>query len=313
MQDELAQLIELTYQKTGIAPGLIEKDYYVTRLINIISRIKNDYFKLVFAGGTCLAKAHRITKRMSEDVDFKVQKHNLVKLATKKHRTEFSKLRNDIVNALKDTEFKCDARPTEGRNTHVKIYIDYPAIFPKDPNNREYILLELTISEIRLPIHNLSINTLIQDMLGKGPVSDSCSLECVSIEETAAEKWVALTRRVAESIRSPGKDQDYCKALVRHIYDLFVIVHENKLGNDFISLAKSIVLVDKEKYKRQHKEYYQNPKDEIIYSLDLLQEDKFLNYYENFIESLVYQEDAPSYKNALNCIVELSNRVMSVL
>ena len=29
-------------------------------------------FRLVFAGGTCLARAHRLVERMSEDVDFKV-------------------------------------------------------------------------------------------------------------------------------------------------------------------------------------------------------------------------------------------------
>lgn len=29
-------------------------------------------FTLVFGGGTCLARAHKLTQRMSEDIDFKI-------------------------------------------------------------------------------------------------------------------------------------------------------------------------------------------------------------------------------------------------
>lgn len=130
MRNDLRELIEATYQETGVSAGLIEKDYYVTRLINKISQINGDCFKLIFAGGTCLAKAHSITKRMSEDVDFKVKQNDTAKsFSTKKHRAEFSKLREKIVEELKNTEFKCAAQPTEGRNTHVQIYVDYPVFF----------------------------------------------------------------------------------------------------------------------------------------------------------------------------------------
>jgi predicted nucleotidyltransferase component of viral defense system len=73
-QEQLKELVSITSEKLGIRyPAIIEKDYYVTHIINSLSGIENEYFRLIFAGGTCLAKAHKIVKRMSEDVDFKIQ------------------------------------------------------------------------------------------------------------------------------------------------------------------------------------------------------------------------------------------------
>lgn len=310
MQNDLAELIELTYQQTGILPGLVEKDYYVTQVINQISQIKNEYFKLVFAGGTCLAKAHKITKRMSEDIDFKVLKNCSATLSTKKHRAQFSKYRDQIISVLNNSKFQCDPKPTEGRNTHVKIHVDYPAVFPKNPNNRDYILLELTISEIKLPIRTLSINTLIQEMLNLKESEVLRSLNCISVEETAAEKWVALTRRVAESARNLVKNEEYEKTLVRHIYDLYIIMQQINVGDEFISLSKEIMQFDREKYKYLHKEYYCNITDEIKYSLHLLHENKYKIYYDNFIQSLVYDSRPPSYAEALSFVEKLSVKII---
>ncbi len=76
-QDQLKELVSIAAESLGIRyPSILEKDYYVTRIIHALSGIENECFRLIFAGGTCLAKAHKIVKRMSEDVDFKIQLKN---------------------------------------------------------------------------------------------------------------------------------------------------------------------------------------------------------------------------------------------
>lgn len=76
-QDELKELVLLTAENLRIQyPSIIEKDYYVTNAIHSLSGIENEYFCLIFSGGTCLAKAHKIVKRMSEDIDFKIRLKN---------------------------------------------------------------------------------------------------------------------------------------------------------------------------------------------------------------------------------------------
>lgn len=68
---------------------MVEKDIHITDMLEALSRlqVRHGYFQrlmrgestrvddgitLVFAGGTCLSKAHRFVSRMSEDVDIKV-------------------------------------------------------------------------------------------------------------------------------------------------------------------------------------------------------------------------------------------------
>jgi hypothetical protein len=76
LDNKVLQLINEAGVILELPTTVIEKDYYVTQVIHILSDTENEYFRLVFAGGTCLAKAHKIVKRMSEDVDFKIQLHN---------------------------------------------------------------------------------------------------------------------------------------------------------------------------------------------------------------------------------------------
>lgn len=72
LDEKLLRLIGATSEVLGLEDVVIEKDYYVTQIIHALSDLENDFFRLVFSGGTRLAKAHKIVKRMSEDVDFKI-------------------------------------------------------------------------------------------------------------------------------------------------------------------------------------------------------------------------------------------------
>ena len=51
-------------------PDIIEKDYYLHRLLDRISRDSYLREKMVFKGGTCLVKAYLGYYRFSEDLDF---------------------------------------------------------------------------------------------------------------------------------------------------------------------------------------------------------------------------------------------------
>lgn len=73
LDESVIPLPKTIYHRTKLkSEELVEKDY-----------TENEYFRLVFAGGTCLAKAHKIVKRMSEDVDFKIQLKSIRKIFSK--------------------------------------------------------------------------------------------------------------------------------------------------------------------------------------------------------------------------------------
>jgi hypothetical protein len=50
----------------------VAKDFHVVRAIRALAAVDAAPFTLIFGGGTALARAHRLVRRMSEDVDFKI-------------------------------------------------------------------------------------------------------------------------------------------------------------------------------------------------------------------------------------------------
>lgn len=57
--------------ETGVAAPFVEKDWFVTQVISILSDIKSSGYEIVFSGGTALSKAHGLLQRFSEDIDFR--------------------------------------------------------------------------------------------------------------------------------------------------------------------------------------------------------------------------------------------------
>ena len=68
----LDQLLEVQEYFGLPSPGLVEKDWHVVKALAAIAAVDSGDFRLVFGGGTALSRAHKLTKRMSEDVDLKI-------------------------------------------------------------------------------------------------------------------------------------------------------------------------------------------------------------------------------------------------
>lgn len=65
--DEVADALELPSSQ------VVEKDFRVVEVLSaIVAAPLPSGARLVFAGGTCLARAHGLVRRMSEDIDLKV-------------------------------------------------------------------------------------------------------------------------------------------------------------------------------------------------------------------------------------------------
>lgn len=68
-REQFQDAIDLAYEQTGIMVQAIEKDYYVTMLLKLLSG-KIPY--IVFKGGTSLGKCHKVIRRFSEDIDITI-------------------------------------------------------------------------------------------------------------------------------------------------------------------------------------------------------------------------------------------------
>ena len=68
----LQDLLEVQKYFDLPSPVLVEKDWYVVRALAAINAADVKPFRLVLSAGTALSRAHRLTWRMSGDIDLKI-------------------------------------------------------------------------------------------------------------------------------------------------------------------------------------------------------------------------------------------------
>jgi predicted nucleotidyltransferase component of viral defense system len=314
LNNELKRWLEFTAYTLNVGEEFIEKDWYVTRAIQALSELKLPDLQLVFAGGTCLAKSHRVANRMSEDVDFKVSMtEDCAKVSTSFLRKKLSNLRQQVQISLIAAGFECNSDCIRARNNNRFMVFDlpyYPLLSAKE-YLRSTIQVELTVSTLQLPTEYLPVQTLIADVIGERPELPQAKVATIALVETAAEKWVALTRRIAMC------DRGYLtldKTLIRHLYDLHQIFTAGKLTEQFPKLINQIIATDQMQFKNQHPEYFNDPLSEIKRSLQLLEHNVELKqYWQDFIDAMVIEKPAPTYEKAFQTFSVLSQPVLAML
>ncbi|HAT7074061.1 TPA: nucleotidyl transferase AbiEii/AbiGii toxin family protein [Legionella pneumophila] len=313
LNEKLFELITATGEMLDLEGSVIEKDYYVTQVIHALAEVESDYFRLIFCGGTCLAKAHKVVCRMSEDVDFKIQvKKRDAGFSKSQTLKELKKFRAQINSSLMLPGLVTGIPVVRNEGKYSRIEMNYPSVFPVNAGLRPHILLEFTLSDVRLAVENLSVKTLIEQTLENINLFKSSSTHCVSVNETAIEKWVGLTRRIAAIERAYHADDE---TLIRHVYDLNAINKADRISADFYVLAKAIITNDARQFKNQHPEYAVDPSSEIQLSLSLLRHKPlWKERYQKFIEEMVY-DNAPAieYEKAINVLERISTGVIDTL
>ncbi len=87
--EEFKDVIEMVVNETGRSGVIIEKDYYVTLILRLLSEQLDN---VVFKGGTSLSKGFHAINRFSEDIDITFNEH--IGEARRK------KLKNKIINGI---------------------------------------------------------------------------------------------------------------------------------------------------------------------------------------------------------------------
>lgn len=111
MSDELPNHLRAVADFFGL-PGTaaVAKDFHVVRAIKALAAIDAAPFDLVFGGGTALARAHRIIRRMSEDVDFKIVPRAPAPINRSALRRQLERLRHSVSSTFQATGFAFDPK-----------------------------------------------------------------------------------------------------------------------------------------------------------------------------------------------------------
>lgn len=102
------------------SPALVEKDWHVVKALAAIIATDTAPFRLVFGGGTALSRAHRLIRRMSEDIDLKILSDKLMT------RPALRRLRDTITDALLKAGFHFDPdNPAQRESGNASRYTLY--------------------------------------------------------------------------------------------------------------------------------------------------------------------------------------------
>jgi len=215
--------------KTKFSPGLLEKDYHLTRILHKIAekQIKD----LVFKGGTCLNKCYLGFYRLSEDLDF-VYNKDTKSLSKTQIKQMVDKLRRDLFEILNGSGFATSKELGKGwkmltskvkpKIVGLEIITNYNSLID---NSVQTIKLEISFrNKLRKPTKRKPINHKFFDALGQPLLKENVEIEVIDLAESFAEKFRALVIRKNIAIRD--------------IYDIYFILKNSitKINKEMIDL-----------------------------------------------------------------------------
>lgn len=296
-------------------PAIVEKDFYVVKLLELLVTFNAKHHQIVFTGGTALTKAHVNTFRMSEDVDFKlVPTDSFTQLTSRNLKRQSRKdIKLSIQSLIQESElFSIIDEPiVMDEYRYICFDIRYPQSHRKTPCLRPFIKLELTESNGLSKTQQKSIQSIYSETLKLTP--EVKAIYCSSLLETQAEKILSMLRRTASAARNSKRADD--ETLIRHIYDTYRIQKYAPSNIEVLSqLFIQVLAQDIKRYGNQYPELTDSAIHELRYGLSLLSNDpKFAMRFDNYVNPMVYANEQITWDTAFALFYDLANQVLNYI
>jgi len=298
-------------QRFGIPEIYVEKDYWVTLVLNVVFH-SNIADQIVFKGGTCLSKCHNIIQRFSEDIDlvvFRNKGENDNQL--KKKIRQISKIVEQIIPEI----------PVEGltnkKGNIRKTVHQYNRYFDGDFGQaREQLILEttwlgnyepFTIEKVGSYILDLMHQTEQQAMIQEYGLQ-SFKVQSLSIERTFCEKIMSL-------VRFSRMDDPYTALSdkIRHIYDLDLMLKNKTIisffkSDNFSKMLQKVGQDDFISYKNNNEWLKDHPCSAIIFKTPETVWKRIQNTYRTVFKDLVIGDLQDEY-DLIATLQKIGNRI----
>jgi hypothetical protein len=222
-------------EKQGISAFAVEKDWWVSRTIELIFSL-NIAEHLVFKGGTSLSKGWKLINRFSEDIDLALNKDFFEEFQGNLSNSKITKLRKkassytttilfeNIKTAFYEKGFEnIDFKVVKAKNSDqdprvLEIY--YPNII-NSPSSYLHpkVQLEISIRSLKEPFIITKFGSLVDEYYGsKDFTEDLLEIPTATPERTCLEKLFLLH----EEFKRPN-EKIRVNRLSRHLYDIYYL------------------------------------------------------------------------------------------
>ena len=210
-KETFLQAINLVANKNGIVPEIIEKDYYVTMILQGLAK-RMDY--IVFKGGTSLSKCHKAIKRFSEDIDITIDK-TLSQGQKKSVKENIVEIADEMGLEIPNLD---DIR---SRRDYNKYILTFDSVLDSKDESAvsSQVLMETSYTTVSFPTVIMPVHNYIGDMMVEEAPSyietyglSPFEMKIQGIERTFIDKIFAICDYYIQ-----GKTAKHS----RHIYDIY--------------------------------------------------------------------------------------------
>lgn len=228
-KEAFAQAIIGASRYYGVNPALVEKDYFVTL---VLEKINERVPGLLFKGGTSLSKCYKIIDRFSEDIDLTLDEDHFT-------QGQRRKIKYIIIDVCKESGFTLvNEKDTRSRREYNVYRIDYPIQHPSSAV-KPVLLVETVFMQKAYPHETRSANSMIGEWLESMHNEEAMAKYelhpfqiCVqTLERTLVDKVFAICDYM---VRGAGVRQS------RHIYDISRLLTKVDLNQELKQLIKEV-------------------------------------------------------------------------
>lgn len=228
-KETFSQAINLVTNKNGIRPDIVEKDYYVTMILRLLSE-RLPF--IVFKGGTSLSKCHKAIKRFSEDIDITIDTtiSQGQKKKVKEAIEEVSAILGLSIPNIDKTRSRRDYNRYEIEYNPID-ELDDVAVLPAVILETSYTAISFPVSE--LPVHNYIGDMMVEeapDYIEKYSLSPF-TMKVQDISRTLADKVFAICDYYLQN-----KTEKHS----RHLYDIYKLLPHVPQDDSFKKLVKEV-------------------------------------------------------------------------
>ena len=230
-RETFRDIIEQAADSSGRTPAVVEKDYYVTLILKLLSEQMK---QCVLKGGTSLSKGFHVIDRFSEDIDITFNEHI--------GESRRKKLKNVVLKGISEELGMPVANweETQSDRDYNAYLFSYESVFGlQDDRLPQYVKLETALGSYSFPTQVVEIRDYIGDYLegrGRADLAEQFSLgrfsmNLQSLERTYIDKVFALCDYYL---------QGRSKRCSRHLYDIYKLTPLIKFDEGFISLIGEV-------------------------------------------------------------------------
>ncbi len=247
------------FRPAGLRPAVIEKDYFVTEALRIISVTSGD--KIIFKGGTSLSKGWNLIQRFSEDIDIFLDPLAFTPALVKRSIDRELKLLRDAVASHPALSFVPNESITIGGFGRSDRFA-YEQRFggPGEVANR--VLLEAGTASGREPTTTVQLSSYLAQFLKETNVTlnaedeKSFPMRLLHFRRTFVEKMFAIHAKV-EMFKQDGRPigtyprastQERTYSILRQRVGLDAAIWQ-KIIDEFPEVTPTALVVDSSQFR----------------------------------------------------------------